>query len=215
MSNKVDCNVYTSRPYVVHIRLTPHTKFPRLRSPDAVKQTISRGVEAGMMAYVVKEPSGKYEPFVFRQELGEGELEVAEDVFLITKDAAEAYLAGRELDEEPAPAPGPATPEPGGGDGRGGTTVAPTPPATPTTPDLVRGFRWVGEITPQKWMNFYTKVLARFAAAKGLTLSLTVDVQPEGGVSKAKITEMKVALRELGMSEDVRIGDTHDSGRTE
>ena len=190
-------------------------KFPRLRSPDAVKQTISRGVEAGMMAYVVKEPNGKYEPFVFRQELGEGELEVAEDVFLITKDAAEAYLAGRDPGEEPAPAPGPATPEPGGGDGRGGTTVAPTPPATPTTPDLVRGFCWVGEITPQKWMNFYTKVLARFAAAKGLKLSLTVDVQPEGGVSKAKITEMKVALRELGMSEDVRIGDTHDSGRTE
>ena len=64
-------------------------------------------------------------------------------------------------------------------------------------------------------MNFYTKVLARFAAAKGLKLSLTVDVQPEGGVSKAKITELKVALRELGMSEDVNIADAHDSGRTE
>ena len=64
-------------------------------------------------------------------------------------------------------------------------------------------------------MNFYTKVLARFAAAKGLKLSLTVDVEPEGGVSKAKITELKVALRELGMSEDVHIGDTPDSGRTE
>ena len=72
-------------------------KFPRLLSPDAVKHTISRGVEAGMMAYVVKEPSGKYEPFVFRQRLGEGELEVAEDVFLITKDAAEAYLRAENL----------------------------------------------------------------------------------------------------------------------
>lgn len=54
-------------------------------------------------------------------------------------------------------------------------------------------------------MNFYTKVLARFAVAKGLKLSLTVNVQPEGGVSKAKIAEMKVALRELGMSEDVNL----------
>ena len=56
-------------------------------------------------------------------------------------------------------------------------------------------------------MNFYTKALARFAAAKGLKLSLTVDVQPAGGVSKAKITKMQVALRELGMSEDVHIGN--------
>lgn len=38
------------------------------------------------------------------------------------------------------------------------------------------------------WMNFYTKVLARFAAAKGLKLTLTVDVQPDG-VSKARIEE--------------------------
>ena len=33
-------------------------KFPRLLNADAVKQTIYRGVEAGMMAYVVKETSG-------------------------------------------------------------------------------------------------------------------------------------------------------------
>ena len=44
-------------------------KFPRLLSPELVKKTISRGVEAGMMAYVGKEPGGKYEPFVFRQPL--------------------------------------------------------------------------------------------------------------------------------------------------
>ena len=190
-------------------------RFPRLRSPDVVKQTICRGVEAGTMAYVGKEPNGKYEPFVFRQVLVAGELEIAEDVFLITKSAAEAYLAAQEPDKKPSPSPGPATPEPGGGDG-GGTTIAPTPPpATPPPPDLVQGFRWVGEIAPQKWMNFYTKVLARFAAAKGLKLSLTVDVQPQGGVSKAKITEMKVALRELGMTEDVNIGDAHASEHTE
>ena len=64
-------------------------------------------------------------------------------------------------------------------------------------------------------MNFYTKILARFATGQGLKLSLTIDVQPEGGVSKAKITEMKAALGELGMSEDVHIGRTQEPGRTE
>ena len=183
-------------------------KFPRLLKGDAVKQTICRGVEAGMMAYVVKNTSGKYNPFAFQESLGETDVEITDDVFLITRDAAEAYLAGLEPDEESLPAPGPNTPDPTGGDDRGGATVVPTPPATPATPDLVRGFRWVGEITPQKWMNFYTKVLARFAAAEGLKLLLTVDVRPEEGVSKAQITELKVALRELGMSEDVDIGGT-------
>ena len=80
-------------------------KFPRLRSPDVVKQTISRGVEAGVMAYVVKETSDKYDPFTFRESLSEADLEVTDDVFLITKDAAEAYLAGQEPGEESPPAP--------------------------------------------------------------------------------------------------------------
>ena len=86
----------------------------------------------------------------------------------------------------------------------GGSTSV--PPAG-TTPDVVPGFSWIGDIAPQKWMNFYTKVLALFAAAKGLKLSLTIDVQPEGGVSKPEITEMQLALRELGMSEDIHINN--------
>jgi hypothetical protein len=185
-------------------------KFPRLLNPDTVKQTMCRGVEAGMLAYVVKEPGGKYEPFVFRQSLREADLEVTDDVFLITKDNAEAYIARQasgEADTPTPPAPS-ATPhpiaEPGDGDAPVGTTASPQAGGTSV---IVRGFRWTGEITPQKWMDFYTKVLARFAAAKGLRLTLTVDVEPEGGVSKAKIEETKVALRELGMSEHIDTGE--------
>jgi len=48
-----------------------------------------------------------------------------------------------------------------------------------------------------------TAILSRFAAAKGLRLKLTVEVAPEGGLSKHKIHVTKAALRELGMSEDV------------
>lgn len=191
-------------------------KFPRLLNPDAVKQTISRGVEIGMMAYVVKKESGKYDPFAFRESLGEADLEVADDVFLISKEAANAYIeeqaAGAE-DQPPSPSPD-RTEHPGSGQPEDMSGSKPVPLGG-ATPDVLPGLRWTGTIAPQKWMNFYTKVLARFAAANGLKLSLTVEVQPAGGVSKTKITEMKVALRELGMSEDVRIGDTRDSGHTE
>ena len=53
-------------------------------------------------------------------------------------------------------------------------------------------------------MNFYTKVLSRFATGKGLRLSVTVDVSPEGGVSSQTVQETKTALRELGLNDDLR-----------
>jgi hypothetical protein len=54
-------------------------------------------------------------------------------------------------------------------------------------------------------MNFYTKVLARFAASKGLTLTLTVEVTQEDGTSEQKIEETKVTLRELGLKDDIEV----------
>lgn len=72
------------------------------------------GAEAGMLAYVVKESSGKYEPFVYRQALREADLEVTDDVFLISKDDAETYIARQASGdaEDPAAAPSGATPVP-------------------------------------------------------------------------------------------------------
>jgi hypothetical protein len=58
-------------------------------------------------------------------------------------------------------------------------------------------------VPAQKWMNFYTKVLSKFASGKGLKLTVTVEAMPEGGVSSQKIEETKVALRELGLKDDV------------
>lgn len=66
--------------------------------------------------------------------------------------------------------------------------------------------RWTGEIPPQKWMNFYTKVLSKFAGGQGLKLTLSVEVAPEGGISSQKIEETKVALQELGLNSDI---ETH------
>jgi hypothetical protein len=52
-------------------------------------------------------------------------------------------------------------------------------------------------------MNFYTKVLSRFATTGGLKLTVTVDVDPPGGTTMSKVEETKVALRELGLTEQV------------
>ena len=63
---------------------------------------------------------------------------------------------------------------------------------------------WSGEVPAQKWMNFYTKVLSRFATTKSLRLTVAVEVAPEGGVSKQSVEETKTALRELGLKDDLQ-----------
>ncbi len=182
-------------------------KFPRLLNPNTVKQTICRGVEEGMFAYVVKKPDGGYARLAFRETLKENDLEIADDVFLIARDRAEAYIALQASgEEERPPAPTPAEESDDGGEDSRETVGVTTPiPGGGTALEIVPGFRWIGDITPQKWMNFYTKVLARFATVNGLSLTLKVDVWPEDGISKARIEETRVALRELGMAEDVEM----------
>ena len=62
---------------------------------------------------------------------------------------------------------------------------------------------WRGEIPAQKWTTFYLKALSRFATGNGLKLTLQMDLSPEGGVSRQKLEETKIALRELGLSEEI------------
>ena len=146
------------------------------------------------------------------------EIEIADDVFIITKDHAEAYLAAKAASAQPEttmkPDQGPVSPADG--------STAPQPPiptpvsggqgqipglagtkAQTTLTSEIAGFEWTGEIAPQKWMNFYTKVLSRFATNGGMRLTLKVEVLPPGGMAASKAEETKVALRELGMVESV------------
>ncbi|HOE12052.1 MAG TPA: DUF499 domain-containing protein [bacterium] len=77
------------------------------------------------------------------------------------------------------------------------------PPPTPPPSAPGKGLKWKGEVPAQKWMNFYTKVLSRFATEKGLKLTVGVEVSSEGGIAPQKIEETKTALRELGLKDDV------------
>jgi hypothetical protein len=78
----------------------------------------------------------------------------------------------------------------------------PQPPAQPLPPGALK---WTGEVPPQKWMNFYTKVLSKFAGAQGLKLTLSIEVSPEGGISAQRIEETRMALQELGLKSDLTV----------
>jgi len=184
--------------------------FPRLLNGDLIRDTITRGVSNSVLAYVSKSPAGGYEPFLFGVSMGPQEVEISDDVFLITAEAAEAYKqslavppksigTGSLFDAEE----GQTT------DTSGGSVVAVpaktgdgTQPVISPDPDRAATLRWHGEVPWQKWANFYQKVLSRFAMTKNLRLTVTVEVSPDGGVSKQAIEETKTALRELGLKDD-------------
>ncbi|MBI4814845.1 MAG: ATP-binding protein [Deltaproteobacteria bacterium] len=180
-------------------------KFPRLLNADAVKTTISSGLGAGTIAYVGKTRDGSYEPFVYKKSMGAGEVVISDDTYLILRDAAEAYQVKKAAPPEPPvlvdPIKSAVVGPPGGGAlPIGGHPQLPSEP--PPGPEVV-GFEWTGEVPPQKWMNFYTKVLSKFATGGGLRLMVMVEVAPPGGTTVSKIEETKSALRDLGLSEDV------------
>jgi hypothetical protein len=69
-------------------------QFPRLTNPDVLKETVSRGVGNGLLAYVGKTASGEYKPFCFNKALMTADVELSDDMFIVTKETAEAYLKG-------------------------------------------------------------------------------------------------------------------------
>jgi hypothetical protein len=166
-------------------------KFPRLLNSDSLKDTIARGVENGMLGYVGKKSDGTYSPFHWKSSLTLFDVELSDDMYIVQHETAEAYAAGKSV---PKPEPPPPTKDP-------------LPPKTPPIPPSagVKRVNWHGDVPPQKWMNFYTKVLSKFAAQSGLKIGLNVEIAPEEGVSNQKVDEIKVALRELGLSDDVSL----------
>jgi Protein of unknown function (DUF499) len=172
-------------------------QFPRLTNPDALKETISRGVGNGLLAYIGKTASNDYKPFYFSQALMTADVELSDEMFIITKETADAYLKTRVIHPPPDTTPRPDVPVP--------PPVGPEVPIEqpPSTTPVALGLTWTGEIPPMKWMNFYTKVLSKFASTRGLKLTLKVEVGSEGGISQQKLDETKSALRELGLNDDV------------
>ena len=177
-----------------------------------IKDTIAKGVKTGQIAYVGKSASGDYQPFLYNVSLNASDVEIADEVFIITRETAEAYQKAKET-------PRPVEPIVSSVNDQGGRyQVDPTPiaPVTPVvevpvtgrglpTGTLATQLMWTGEIPPQKWMNFYTKVLTRFATTKGLRIKIDFEVSQIEGISEQKVEETKIALRELGLEDDVAV----------
>jgi len=65
---------------------------------------------------------------------------------------------------------------------------------------MKRNSHWEGEIPHQKWTQFYNRILSKFAVRKGLKLAVAVDISD---ATKEEVEEMRTALRELGLGDNV------------
>lgn len=76
------------------------------------------------------------------------------------------------------------------------------PPASP--PPGKQTLRWRGTVPPQKWMNFYTKVLSRFASTPGLKLEVSFEVSIDRNQAQSKADEARFGLKELGLDDGLK-----------
>lgn len=235
-------------------------QFPRLLDADSIKDTIARGVTAEIIAYVGKAGAGGYDPFYFGGSLAAGDVEISDDMFIITAEEARKHIeppkltaveisprnvviepgkkqafAARGLDQHGREISLPdltwrATggsidrdgvfhagqdegtfviiAAAGGVSGQARVSIAkrgviPPPPEPPRPSQGMAKLSWSGEVPHQKWMNFYTKVLSKFAGGSGLKITVNIQVAPEGGISMQKVEEARVALRELGLGDEI------------
>lgn len=186
--------------------------FPRLLSPEVIKDTISRGVTGGQLAYVGKSRSGEYEPFVFKESLLATEVEISDDMFIITKQDAEEYLKTKE-ESKTEPVVINVVSDVGGSlisakvsqdEPKTSYTVVLHPANSDEEKKDVTRVIWSGEVPANKWMNFYTKFLTKFVGNSEVKISLKVEVLNSNGISKQKIEEANLTLKELGLNNGMK-----------
>ncbi len=174
-------------------------RFPRLLNPDVLRNTIAEGVRAGKFGYVGK-AYGSYQgaPTIEDPHFGPASVEISDQVVLLPRDKALALKGVPLPPEKPESGLGQVE-EPGV---KAELAVVPAPvSAMPPLPGK-RRLSWEGELPPQKWANFYMKVLTRFATDPSLRLRIRFDVAPEAGISQTHVEEIAAALRDLGLSID-------------
>lgn len=170
-------------------------QFPRLLNPGVLGVTIAEGVRAGEFGYVGKAYGGyQGTPIIEDPSFGPLTVEISDQVVLLPRDKALA------LKGVPPPAPGGPESILSVAEGQGaGPEGPPQPVSVETQVPSKQRLSWEGDLPPQKWTNFYMKVLTRFATDPSLRLRVQFEVSPDIQVSQAHLNEIEIALKELGL----------------
>ena len=66
-----------------------------------------------------------------------------------------------------------------------------------------RKLTWSGEVAPQKWSNFYMKVLTKLVSGGDLKLRVSIEATPKDRMTDQQTEEIKAALRGLGLDDNI------------
>ena len=58
---------------------------------------------------------------------------------------------------------------------------------------------WQGDLTKQKWMLFFTKILKDIENDKGIRIHIDFSITDNKAMSPDKIREIEAAMREFGL----------------
>ena len=230
-------------------------KFPRLLYSDMIKHTIARGVCEEHLAYAGKSPKGEYDPFIYKKALDAADVEISEDMFILTAEEAEKHLKPPKMTKLLV-SPSQAYIEPSesqtftvtgvdqfgneiklsdikwsatGGEigkdgvfkagrdegnfivsaevgevvGSAGVSIGKKGAGSVPPDEKKKRISWSGEISHQKWTNFYMKVLTKLVVGGSVQLNVSIDATPDEGVTDQQVEEVKAALRGLGLNDDV------------
>lgn len=72
-------------------------------------------------------------------------------------------------------------------------------------PSGPRALTWSGEIAPQKWTNFYMKVLTKLVSNGDLKIRVSIEAELKEALAEHQVEEIKAALRGLGLDDDVNV----------
>ena len=192
---------------------TPSPLFPRIvKAGDAIRSAVARGVAEGIFAYVEKDGE-TYQPFIWKEEISPGKIEMADHVFIIRRETAESYASKRKdgvISSGQACNNNSTISSTLVGDENSDSRASRQPTdslhspqagsSQPTQSANVAHISWTGEVPWGKWANFYSKVLSRYAQNSDIKIKVEFSISNKDGISEQKIAETCSALTELDLN---------------
>jgi hypothetical protein len=173
----------------------------RLLDPDTILrgkivEFVSRG-DFGLASG--QKPDGGYERVLFNEYTDPADVTFESGVFLLLKSKAKALKAMPEPATDVVPEPDHTTlptpiPEPGQAHD-----------SEPEPAIATRTFRITGEMPPEIWNRFGTKILPKLRSGADLQIGIDFSVTVDQGVSKTFEADLKQILEDLGLSGKIEI----------
>jgi hypothetical protein len=165
----------------------------RLLDPDVVLRTkivdfVSRG-DFGLASG--QKPDGTYERFWYKDAVYPEEVAFEAGVFLLKKEKAELLKKAPTPWPEPEPQPEP-KPEP---------QPEPKPEPGPQTKTI----RLTGQIPPELWNRFGTKIIPKLRSGKDISIELQFSTTVEMNISRNLESELRQLIQDLGLTDKIII----------